>query len=217
MGRSVVNHGSLRCRGCEQSPRWCICACLSPEHSGLNFSVLIHHSEFYKPTSTGKLIHRIDPSASLVMYKHDLTLDVQKLAPPSKKIYLLHPFGEPLHEGVDVEASQFVFLDGSWKQAAQLLKVVEGIGEKVSLPMEGPSFFWLRAKQEGARYSTMECAIFLLRYFGRHQMANSWLNVLKTHVYAGLLARGRKDLAEDYLKAAFDDLPEIISVLRTTK
>lgn len=148
------------------------------------------------------------------MYKHDLAIDVGALSSEGKKSYILHPFGTPLPQSMDISHSHFIFLDGSWKQAAQLLKIVEGRGEKVSLPMSGPSLFWLRTKQEGARYSTIESAIFLLRHLGKDEVADDWQKMLHLHVYAGLLARGKKDQAEMFSREVFADPPDFIMKLR---
>ncbi len=198
MGRSVVTKASPRCPGCAQIPRWCICCDLAIPQSDLNLAVLIHHAEFYKPTSTGRLIHRLLPASDLIVFKHDLPFSKEKLTDGGKETLVLHPFGEPLDPRTNLGQSRFVLLDGNWRQAATMLQSIEGIGRKVCLPIEGPSRFWLREKQEGSRFSTMEAFIFLLKHLGQEAMASQCQIAFELHVYAGLLARGKRDLARAY-------------------
>jgi DTW domain-containing protein YfiP len=198
VGRSVVTKASLRCTGCAQIPRWCICDAMKQLPLPLELAVLIHHTEFYKPTSTGKLIQRIFPSSDLILFKHDLPLPDSRLLGHDKELLILHPFGDPLLVSDDLSQKRFLLLDGNWSQAAGMLKRFEALGRKVSLPMEGDSRFWLREKQAGTRYSTIEALIFLLKHLQHHELAAECQVIFERHVHAGLLARGKKDLAAEY-------------------
>ena len=111
---------------------------------------------------------------------------------------ILHPFGESLSPVEDLSQSRFLLLDGNWSQAAGMLKRFDPLGRKVSLPMQGASRFWLREKQAGTRYSTIEALIFLLNHFGHLELAKQCQVIFERHVYAGLLARGKKELAAEY-------------------
>ena len=198
MGRSVVSKASLRCSGCAQIPRWCICDAMRQLVLPLDLAVMIHHAEFYKPTSTGQLIHRIFPASDLILFKHDIPLPESSLVKQDRELLILHPFGESLSPFEDLSQSRFLLLDGNWSQAAGMLKRFDYLGRKVSLPMQGASRFWLREKQAGTRYSTIEALIFLLNHFGHLELAKQCQVIFERHVYAGLLARGKKELAAEY-------------------
>ena len=93
------------------------------------------------------------------------------------------------------------------------------MGRRVRLPMTGESRYWLRAQQEGGRFSTVEALLFLLRSFGLTAAHEALRLQFELHVYASLRARGRKEVAEEYLRespvrAAFPDLPTLLNVRR---
>ena len=199
MGRSVVTKASPRCPGCAQIPRWCICSSLEIPSTNLNLAVLIHHAEFYKPTSTGRLIHRLFPTSDLILYKHDIPLSRERVTQGGMETLILHPFGDSIESLSNLPEKKILLLDGNWRQAAAMLQGTASFGRKISLPMCGPSRYWLREKQEGTRYSTIEALIFLLRFTGQEEVADRCQIAFELHVYAGLLARGKKDLARAYL------------------
>ena len=92
-----------------------------------------------------------------------------------------------------------------------MLPVVEGWGRRVRLPMTGPGRYWLRAHQEGLKYSTIEALIFLLDALGLSAEAARLRLQFELHVYAGLRTRGAKARAEEFLttsglRAAFPEL-----------
>ncbi len=100
-----------------------------------------------------------------------------------------------------------------------MAREVTGWGRLVSLPMAGESRYWLRAKQEGSRFSTVEALLFLLESF-RLADANSALRVQsELHVYASLRARGQKERAEEFLQTSplLAVMPEFLAQLNTSR
>ena len=93
------------------------------------------------------------------------------------------------------------------------------LGTFVSLPMHGPSRYWLRGKQEGDRYSTAEAVIFLLQALGLTESSETLQVQFELHVYAGLRSRGRKQLAEQYLEQSVlpAALPEFMAQLNSRR
>jgi DTW domain-containing protein YfiP len=92
-----------------------------------------------------------------------------------------------------------------------MLRAVEGWGQRISLPMTGPSRYKLRGKQGEGMYSTMEALIFLLAALGFSQAETHLRLQLELHVYAGLRARGAKAaalafLAESPVRETFPEL-----------
>ena len=113
------------------------------------------------------------------------------------------------------ESVQVVLVDGVWSEAAVIAREALGWGRVVSLPMTGESRYWLRAQQEGGRFSTAEALIHLLRFFGLHAAADTLRRQFELHVYANLRARGLKERAEEFLRGspAAEAFPDLLARL----
>ena len=161
--------------------------------------MLIHHREFWRPTSTGRLINRVIPSSRGHVFRHDLPLTHASVVRPDRTLWILHPLGEPLPAGAPALNLQVLLLDGSWREAARMRHAVEGWGRLVSLPMAGPSRYLLRDQQGAGKYSTAEALLFLLAALGLSREHAELRLQFELHVYAGLRARGEKAAAEKFL------------------
>lgn len=181
--------------------------------------VLIHHREFWRPTSTGRLINRVIPSSRGHVFRHDLPLTRAALLQPERTLWILHPLGEPLPAGAPPANLQVLLLDGSWREAARMLHAVESWGRPVRLAMTGPSRNLLRDQQGAGNYSTAEALLFLLDAFGLAREHSEFRLQFELHVYAGLRARGEKAAAEKFLadspvREAFPELLEKLAMKR---
>jgi hypothetical protein len=212
MARSVVHKGTVRCPGCQQSPRWCICAGLRTLETPLSIDVLMHHEEMLRPTSTGHLIQRTIPSSRTHCYRPDRPFDPEPLRLPGRELWILHPSGEEPPVGQNPAAVQVLLIDASWSQAGDMAREISGWGRRVSLPMSGKSRYWLRSQQDiPGRFSTAEALLFLLEALGLREAVEVLRLQFELHVYAGLRTRGRRAEAEAYLagspvRAAFPEL-----------
>lgn len=219
MARSVILESTLRCDRCRFVPRWCICAGLRTVASPLQVDVLIHRREFWRPTSTGRLINRVMPASRGHVFEREAPPRREAIVAPGRELWILHPRGEAMSAGVAPSGVQVLLLDGSWREAAAMLPVVEGWGRKVRLPMTGPSRYWLRAQQEGEKYSTVEALMFLLDALDRPEEAAQLRVQFELHVYAGLRTRGAKALADEFLATSTlpQALPELMQQLGTRR
>ena len=213
MARSVILQSTPRCESCRFTPRWCICAGLRTIASPLQVDVLIHRREFWRPTSTGRLINRLMPASRGHVFEREAPPRREAIVHPDRELWILHPRGGTMPAGTVPSGVQVLLLDGSWREAAAMLPVVETWGRKISLPMTGPSRYWLRSQQEGLKYSTIEALMFLLEAMGLPAEAAQLRLQFELHVYAGLRTRGAKALAEKFLatspvRAAFPELLE---------
>lgn len=215
MARSVVLKGVTRCPQCRQALRWCICSGQHEVACPIDIDVLMHYQEAARPTSTGHLIKRLIPASKQHVYRKDLPLDRLAIQRPGKTLWVLHPSGEPLLPEMSAGDAQILLLDGNWDQAGEMMKQVEGWGQRISLPMKGDSRYWLRAQQGVGKFSTMEALIFLLKALGQTDVHAQLSLQLELHVYAGLLGRGRKAMAEDYLRESplRAAMPELLAKL----
>ena len=82
-----------------------------------------------------------------------------------------------------------------------MLRSVEGRGRCVRLPEAsvGPSRYWLRDQLGPGQLSTAEALIGVFHALGEHEAAAALRLHFELHVYAMLLARGRREMAERYL------------------
>ncbi len=212
MARSVVLKKSLRCGRCQLPPRWCICAGVEAVDCPVKVDVLMHHMENWRPSSTGHLIQRVIPTAHVHLYRRERPLEPATILQPGKTLWILHPLGEPLPLDHPPPADlQVLLLDGTWRQAGEMMRGVEPWGRRIALPMTGASRYWLRSQAGEGKFCTMEALLFLLAALGLTQVHARLRLQFELHVYAGLCARGAKAKAAEYLaespvRAAFPEL-----------
>ena len=213
MARSVVLHPTLRCTRCQHIPRWCVCEGLRAVDCPVAVDVLMHSREFFRPSSTGHLIQRVVTGARTQVWRHDAVTTREQVVRPGKQLWVLHPLGEPMPTDVGPEQLQVLLLDGSWGEAADMKKDVEGWGRRVSLPMSGKSRYWLRAQQGEGQFSTAEALLFVLAALGLQREHAALQVQLELHVYAGLCTRGQSVMAADFLATSplRTALPEVVA------
>ena len=215
MARSVVLNNSPRCPRCQLPPRWCVCAAQRDIACPLGVSVLQHFMESYRPSSTGHLIKRVLPAATLHLYRKERPLERTELAPDDREIWILHPTGEPMPANADVSRVQALLIDGNWVQATEMARTAAPWGRRVSLPMTGESRYWLRAQSGAGRFSTMEALQFLVAALGLGEAHAQLRLQFELHVFASLSARGQKQQAQKYLadSPVRDAFPELVAKL----
>lgn len=213
MGRSVVLAGAARCPRCSLPPRWCTCDMLPPVETRLTVQVLIHRLEQCRPSSTGKLVGRAVAGAACHVYQRGnrffpATGYPAEALEPGRELWVLHPSGHPLPEPAAAEAAgpqpppAVLLLDGSWRQAGEMLASMHGRGRCVRLPAAAtsePSRYWLRDQAKPEQLCTAEALMGVLVAVGEPEAARQLRLHFELHVYATLLVRGHRELAERYL------------------
>jgi len=213
MGRSVVLAGAARCPRCSLPPRWCTCDMLPPVETRLTVQVLIHRLEQCRPSSTGKLVGRAVAGAACHVYQRgnrffEATGYPAEALEAGRELWVLHPSGDPLPEPAATEASKLpplpavLLLDGSWRQAGEMLASVHDRGRCVRLPASAtsePSRYWLRNQARPDQLCTAEALMGVLTAVGEPEAARRLRLHFELHVYATLRVRGHRELAERYL------------------
>ncbi len=114
-----------------------------------------------------------------------------------------------------------MLLDGTWRQAGEMLRTVEHMGHCVSLPepAAAPGRYWLRDQPEPTHLSTAEALIGVFRALGDATAARRLQLHFELHVYATLLSRGRREMAERYLgySPLLAELPEFLDQLNARR
>lgn len=228
MGRSVVLAGAARCPRCNLPPRWCVCDAVPPVDTRLHVHVLIHRHEHHKPSSTGKLLARAVNGARCHIYQRGNRFFPASGFPAEANahgddLWILHPHGEPLPATAapasDPRRPHVLALDGTWRQAGEMLRAVEGIGRCVCLPEPSaePSRYWLREQRDPSQLSTAEAILGILKAMGDTAAEHRLRLHFELHVYATLLSRGRREMAERYLghSPLLVEVPEVLDRLRT--
>lgn len=217
--RKIILGTTQRCPRCRLTPRWCVCAGERAVTTPLAIDVITHVRENFRPSSTGALIARVCTGARSHVWRDDAAVAREAVGREGRELWILHPSGEPMPADARPEAVQVVLLDGAWSEASKIAQRIAGWGRRVSLPMTGESRYWLRAQQDGARYSTAEALLFLLEVFGFAEARAALRVQFELHVYAGLRARGRKDLAEKFLEDSplRTAMPELIAAMNVVR
>jgi DTW domain-containing protein YfiP len=225
--RSVVLAGAARCSNCCLPPRWCVCDALPAVAAIVPVHVLIHRQEQHKPTSTGRLIARTVEGSRCHVYQRDSRFfSASSLAAadllPERELWVLHPLGEPMPSAASLAGRplpQLLLLDGTWRQAGEMLRTVEGMGRCVRLPSPGPSRYWLRGHDAPMHVSTAEALLGVFGAVGDTAAEHGFRLHFELHVYAALLARGRRELADRYLEDSplRDAMPEFLEELNTRR
>ena len=213
MGRSVVLAGAARCPRCSLPPRWCTCDMLPPVETRLTVQVLIHRLEQCRPSSTGKLVGRAVAGAACHVYQRgnryfEATGYPADALEAGRELWVLHPTGDPLPEPAVAKAAgpqpppAVLLLDGSWRQAGEMLASMQGRGRCLRLPATAtsePSRYWLRDQAKPEQLCTAEALMGVLKAVGEPEAARQLRLHFELHVYATLLVRGHRELAERYL------------------
>lgn len=199
MARSVVLNGGDRCARCQLLTRWCTCAAQRVVHCPLQIDLLTHRRELLRPSSTGNIIHRTFAGSRQHLWSPDAPLREEAVALAGRDLWILHPSGEPAPTNADAASVQILLLDGSWSETATMARAVAGWGRRVSLPLTGESRFWLRAKQDGNRYSTAEALLHVLAALELWAAQQELSLQFELHVYASLRARGQINQAAAFL------------------
>ena len=186
---------------------------LPPVETRLTVQVLIHRLEQCRPSSTGKLVGRAVAGAVCHVYQRGNRFFPATSYPadalePGRELWVLHPMGDPLPEPTATEAAgpqphpAVLLLDGSWRQAGEMLASMHGRGRCVRLPAAAtsePSRYWLRDQAKPEQLCTAEALIGVLKAVGEPDAARKLRLHFELHVYATLLVRGHRELAERYL------------------
>lgn len=175
----------------------------------------MHHREMHRPSSTGHLIHRAVAGSRFHLWRRERWSSADEIRIPNKELWILHPSGRPMPLDARPERIHLLLLDGSWPESTDMARSVTSWGKLVNLPMTGESRFWLRAQQEGDRFSTMEALLFVLGALGLESIRQPLFAQFELLVYASLRSRGRKLKALEFLAGSClpHAMPEMVSML----
>jgi DTW domain-containing protein YfiP len=182
---------------------------LPPVTTRLDVQMLIHRLEQCRPSSTGTLVGRVVTGAVCHVYQRGNRFFEARGFPADalergRELWVLHPSGDPLPEPAPPPQPlpAVLVLDGSWRQAGEMLASVQHRGRCVRLPdtaTSEPSRYWLRNQAQPDQLCTAEAVMAVFRALGESDAGRRLRLHFELHVYATLLVRGHRELAERYL------------------
>jgi DTW domain-containing protein YfiP len=206
---------------------------LPPVETRLMVQVLIHRLEQCRPSSTGNLVGRAVAGTVCHVFQRGNRYFPETGYPADtlvagRELWVLHPSGDPLPEpaATDNSASQppptVLLLDGSWRQAGEMLASMHGRGRCVRLPdaaTSEPSRYWLRNQARPDQLCTAEALMGVLTAVGEPEAARRLRLHFELHVYATLRVRGHRELAERYLgySPLLTEAPDALDRLHTRR
>jgi hypothetical protein len=185
---------------------------LPPVETKLAVEVLIHRLEQCRPSSTGNLVGRVVAGAVCHVFQRGNRFFPETGYPANapeldRELWVLHPSGDPLPQTATADSTAqlrptVLLLDGSWRQAGEMLASMQTRGRCVRLPDAAtiePSRYWLRNQARPDQLCTAEALMGMLTAVGEPEAARHLRLHFELHVYATLRVRGHRELAERYL------------------
>lgn len=182
-----------RCAQCCLPPRLCLCLYRPTLRSRLQFGLLMHHNEPFKPSNTGKLIcdvlpgtaafewHRTEPAAGLEQW---FSTGNTRIVFP--RHYVAAQRLAPLPETGPVK---LLILDGTWQQARKMLRTSRYLDALPVTSIDEPllSAYQLRQQYRDGHLCTAEVAALLLQQAGEtanSTLLSAWLQTFSEHYLA---------------------------------
>ena len=167
-----------RCSACLLAEPVCICAWAAARHSAVDFVLLLHRDEVFKPTNTGRLIADILPANTLA-FEWSRTEPAAELlallADPERYPAIVFPAEEggdrQVHTAVpDLHGKRLtlILLDGTWRQASRMFRSSTWLAGIPALTFTEPQVgrYTVRKKIRDGQLATAEAAAELLRLCG---------------------------------------------------
>jgi len=165
-----------RCESCLLNTEGCICDARSEVQAKVQFCLLSHPYERYKPTNTGRLIvdsiagsrvfnwHRTEPDPEFIKLINDPGMDPYIVFPEDTDYE--HRMAR-FEEKPDRQAL-FIILDGTWRQARRIFRLSRYLDHLpvISLTTERRSRYNLRKAANDNQLCTVEVAAALLEEIG---------------------------------------------------
>ncbi|MDQ7096783.1 tRNA-uridine aminocarboxypropyltransferase [Desulfosporosinus sp. PR] len=186
------------CPQCGLPTLTCICELISPLNTQAKFWIITSEREFYRPSSTGRLLKLLNPgSTEIFLWERtspNLKL-IENIRNYQGRTYLLFPaLTEDLAlrtaSKIDAGENAFILIDGTWKEAGRILRKSDYLSELplVSLETDYLSGFCLRRGGRQGTLCTIETAMEVLKINDeaeQEQGIRQYFNLFLKHYQAG--------------------------------
>lgn len=204
-----------RCQQCLLGKTTCICAWRRVHSVDVDFVLIMHRDEVFKPTNSGRLIadvfpaqcqaflwDRLQPDPLLLQLLRHKGRNCALLFPPRQDAELWRP---STAESADTRRATLVILDGTWKQASKMaradwLRPLPRFDLAPALAAAGsPGGYSLRQSDQSNRLSTAAAAGLCLRALDQPLQSEILLDYL--HVFNEHYQAARMNRKPEYLAA----------------
>jgi DTW domain-containing protein len=205
MRRSVTP--SLRCPDCRLHRPDCLCSELPVVPTRTRLVLVMHQSEAWKSSNTGRLALRCLPNSLIVAHGRlapDACGERPIIAEPpypwqgaDGPFVVLAPDADarPIDEWRGGDAVTLVVPDGTWGQAARARRRFPGLADlPTAIVPAGPARYRLRYDPNPERLGTMEAVARALGALEGAEVQAALEHVLRLMVERTLITRGRKTL-----------------------
>lgn len=201
-----------RCADCQMGEFACMCAWRPTAQSSVEFALLLHRKELFKPTNTGRLIVDVLPDTRTFLWNRLEAPPGLKalLNDPARNCILVFPADGSASSSRQVIHSlpsspgktTLILLDGTWKQCSRMVGLsrwLDGV-PCLRLPETLVKSYAVRDSGRDDRFSTAEAAISCLTLAGDISSAQTlqhYFAVFNAHYLATRKLRA-PDVSESY-------------------
>lgn len=178
--------GVKRCPSCHLPQQSCICEFRQQVSADVEFVVLMHRNETYKPTNTGRLIEATVANTHVLQWvsRSEPGEALQRLLKdPGYQPILVFPPEESYRDRVIVRPEPtdiagkplLILLDGTWRQARRMFRLSTYLQELpvISLDQMRTSTYALRKAIHEGQLCTAEVAAALLHQLGEDEAGSA--------------------------------------------
>lgn len=199
-GKSVI-----RCDQCQLAAYACICQWRPQVVSQVEFVLLMHRIEVFKPTNTGRLIADVFPQQTHAFCWSRTTPEQALLAllqDKQRQCFIVFPADTPEAKAKprpvftelpsNGKINTFILLDGTWKQSSRMFHLSRWLEDVpcVSLPEGSLRGYAVRKSHQDDYLSTAEAAALCLQMAGEAANSELLLNYFQLFNEHYLATRG---------------------------
>ncbi|WP_323845386.1 tRNA-uridine aminocarboxypropyltransferase [Microbulbifer magnicolonia] len=201
-----------RCPDCQMGEFACMCAWRPSAESSVEFVLLMHRKELFKPTNTGRLIVDVFPATKVFLWNRlEAPAGLKELLnDPERNCFVVFPAdgsessSREIVRGLPSGAKKttLILLDGTWKQCSRMVGLsrwLDGI-PCLRLPETLVKSYAVRDSGKNDRFSTAEAAISCLMLAGEMpaaQILRHYFTVFNAH-YLATRGCSAPDVIESY-------------------
>jgi len=192
-----------RCPHCLLGETFCICEFKKAQQGSVDFILLLHSKEVYKPTNTGRLIadifpdnthayiwSRTQPDSAFLEMLSDPTRECVISFPHSSN--MTQPVWQDTKSGNSTRRLSVIIPDGSWRQAGRMVRLSPYLANIPVMEMASiTGEYSVRKAPFAGQLSTAEAAVALLEQLGEGTAAQALANYFFAFNKNYPLSRGR--------------------------
>jgi DTW domain-containing protein YfiP len=175
----------------------CICDRVPALAPHTRLALIVHHTEWRKPTNTGRIAVRACAGATVHVVGDRARPLALPIVPPGARAALLFPADDAAPLTADFDT--LVVPDGNWRQAAKFRHRIPGLSSLpcVHLPSAPPTRYQLRSEPREGGLATLEAIAHALRILEPGPaVADALLEIFRVMVDRTLWLRGALSTAQ---------------------